>query len=200
MYLIQIDLTTGLIQDLPSNSGWKAIKAFRDLYSKKGIKAITVVALTCDYLSIYAHYSENDRPLRACEEIYGKKNGLNLTDELVVAAMETYRSLQFNTDLEQERINNEIKMRLLRKISEANNKEDDAEIARLTSQLHKHEESISKFNLRFDKKEAVRNSVTNSGYELSRIENDIKSRKNSKFLNNGEDFENPNKLGLQNEF
>ena len=196
MYLVQIDQETGLIQDVPSNSGWKGIKVFRDLVAKKGLKAFTVVALSCDYLSIFSNYNEKDRPVRATEEIYGKRNGLDWDNEFVVAAAEKYRELQFNSDLEQERINNEIKMRLLSKISSANSAEDDVEISRLTQQLHKHEESIGKFNLRFDKKEAVKNAISNSGYELSRIENDIKSRKNSKFVNHGDALENPNKLAL----
>jgi hypothetical protein len=200
MYLIQIDEETGLIQDVPSNSGWKAIKVFRDLLTKKGIKAMTVVALSCDYLSVYSHYSEQDRPIRAAEEVYGKRGALDFENEFVVAAMSMYRDLQFNTDLEQERINNEIKMRLLRKITDANKNEDDTEISSLTAKLHKHEESIEKFNKRFDKKQAIKNAITNSGYELSRIENDIKSRKNSKFVNHGSDLENPNKLGLESKF
>ena len=134
------------------------------------------------------------------EEIYGKRNALDLEDQLVLNAIEKYRELQFNPDLEQEKINNDIKMRLLTKIQEANIREDDPEIERLRKSLNNHEETIAKFNARFDKKSAIEKSVTNNGYELSRIENDIKSRKNSKFNNQGEFFENPNKLGLQNQF
>lgn len=200
MYLIEIDSETGLIQDVPSNSGWKAISVFRDLVKKKGLKALTVVALSIDYLSIFHHYSEKDRPIRAMEEIYGKRNALDLEDQLVLNAIEKYRELQFNPDLEQEKINNDIKMRLLTKIQEANIREDDPEIERLRKSLNNHEETIAKFNARFDKKSAIEKSVTNNGYELSRIENDIKSRKNSKFNNQGEFFENPNKLGLENQF
>lgn len=197
MYLIEIDIETGLISEEPSNSGWKAISAFRNLYEKKGIKAITVVALSCDYLSMIHYYNEKERPVRAVEEVYGKRNALKMDNPLVVAAVDKYIELQFNPDLEQERINQEIKMRLLTKISAANREEDDVEIEKLRKALNNHEGTIEKFNNRYNKKEAIKSSATNNGYSLSRIENDIKARKNSKFVNHGEGHENPNKLGLE---
>lgn len=200
MFLLELDIKTGLIEENPPSSGWRGIKRFRDLYDKKGIKALTVIALTCDYLSVFSNYKTADRFQRALEEIYGKRTALKIDDDLIVQAMEAYNELQFDPDLEQKRINNDIKLRLLNKIAEANKKEDDAEIGRLTLQLHKHEESLAKFNLRFNKKEAIARSVTGNGYELTRIENDIKARKNSKFLSNGEDFENPNQLGISAQF
>jgi valyl-tRNA synthetase len=198
MYLIQINQETGLIDDSPSNSGWKAIKAFRELFSKKGINAMTVVALSCDYLSIFAYYDRADRFARAVEEVYTKRSALKETEPLVQNAIEKYLELQFNNDLQLERINAEIKTRLLKKISEANQVEDDTEISRLSNQINKHEEAIQKFNSKFEKKKIVEKAITNSGYELSRIENEILSKKNSKFVNHGEDLENPNKLGLNN--
>lgn len=199
MYLIQINLETGLLDEEPSNSGWKAIKSFRNLYNKKGIEAITVIALSCDYLSPFNHYGEKERPVRAMEEVYGKRNALDMGSALIMKAIESYKELQFNADLEQERINREIKMRLLNKIAAANTAEDDVEIEKLRKALNNHEQTIEKFNNRFDKKEAIKKSATNNGYELSRIENDINSRKNSKFINHGEGLENPNKLGLDSD-
>lgn len=198
MYLIEIDEETGLISEQPSNSGWKAIKAFRDVYNSKrlGLKGLTVVALTIDYLSIYSHYVEKDRFARACEEIFGKRSALKYDDNLLSSAMKKYAELQFNPDFEHKKINDEIKSRLLNKISLANKAEDDVEIDRLRKSLAAHEKSVIDFDKRFDKREASKTAVTNNGYELSRIENDLISRKNSKFENFGEGFENPNKLGL----
>lgn len=198
MYLIEIDEETGLISEDPSNSGWKAIKAFRDVYNSKrlGLKALTIVALTIDYLSIYSNYAEKDRFSRACEEIYGKRTALKYDDNLLTSAMQKYSELQFNSDFEQKKINDEIKARLLNKISLANKAEDDVEIDKLRKSLAAHDKATDDFNKKFDKKEAMKTAVTSNGYELSRIENDLVSRKNSKFENFGEDFENPNKLGL----
>ena len=196
MYLIQINEETGLIDDVETNSGWKAIKAFSDVAKAKGVKAMTVVALAIDYLSPLSHYMEKDRYARACDEVYGKRDALNFEDELILKAAEKYRDLQLDPDLETERINKEIKLRLLEKINQANRDEDDTAIEKFRKSLESHEKTIESFNKRFDKKSAVEKAVTVTGYELSRIEADIKSRKKSKFVSHGDDAINPNKLGL----
>ena len=53
------------------------------------------------------------------------------------------------------------------------------------------EDFVKDFNIQ----EAINNSVTENGYELSRIEMDIITRKNSKFVDASE-LVNPNKLEL----
>lgn len=196
MYLIEIDEETGLISDDVTNSGWKAIKSFNSLFKKKGIKAMTVVALTVDYLSPLSHYKERDRFERACDEIFGRRDKLDISDELVSAAINSYKELQMDPDLETERINKDIKIRLIEKMNEANANEDDSGIEKYRKLLSDHESTIKNFNERFNKKEAVLKAVTSTGYELSRIEADIRSRKKSKFVSHGEGFENPNRLGL----
>lgn len=194
MYLIQIDPDTGLIADTPTNTGWRAIKAFRDFEKKKGLKGMTVVALTADYLSILSHYKENDRAQRANEEIYGKRNAIDFNDIFAAAALEKYKELQMDPDLETERINKEIKIRLIEKMNDANRNEDDSAIEKFRKSLADHENSIQSFNKRFDKKAAIEKAVTSTGYELTRIEADIKSRKKSKFVNHGEDVINPKQI------
>lgn len=197
MYLIEIDGETGLILDSPTNSGWKAIKAFNAVFKKKGIKGMTVIALAADYLSPIAHYAvDKDRYARACEEIFGKRNAINFEEPLYAEAIEKYRELQLDPDLETEKINREIKLRLLNKINEANKNEDDASIEKFRKSLQDHENSVKNFNSRFNKKEAVAKAATANGYELSRIEADIKSRKNSKFVSHGDNIINPDQLGL----
>lgn len=196
MYLIEIDEETGLISDDVTNSGWKSIKSFNTLLKKKGIKAMTVVAMTVDYLSPLSHYKEKDRFERACSEIYDKRDSLVISDDLIADAIKSYKELQMNPDLETERINREIKIRLIEKMNEANSNEDDSAIEKYRKLLSDHEQTIKNFNDRFNKKEAVSKAVTANGYELSRIEAEIRSRKKSKFVNHGEDFENPNRLGL----
>lgn len=196
MYLTEIDDETGLILDHPTNSGWKAIKDFYTLYKKKGIKAFTAVALVADYQSPLRHYKERDRFERASDEVYGKRNAIDFEDEIVKKALEKYKDLQLDPDLETEKINSEIKIRLIQKISEANRLDDDTAIERYRKAMENHEKAITSFNARFDKRSVLEKAVTSTGYELSRIEADIKSRKKSKFVNHGDDLENPNRLGL----
>lgn len=196
MFLVQIDSETGFVSEAPGCDGWKAIRTFNELYKKKGIKGFTVLALACDYFSPLEYYSDKDRPFRASEEIFGRRNALNFDSEIYLNARESYLELQKDSDLEMRRINREIKIRLLDQLSEANNNQDDSVIDRLRKSLKSHEEAINLFENKFDIKEAVNRAVTTNGYELSRIENDIKSRKNSKFTQHGEGAMNPNKLGL----
>lgn len=196
MYLIEIDPETGLISEDVTNSGWMAIKDFSKLVKKFGIKAMTVVALTADYQSPLRHYKDKDRPDRAVDEIYSNRKGLDLENELIVNALGKYRELQLDPDLETDRLNKEIKLRLIDKVTVANNADDDAAIEKYRNAMQKHEVSVTSFNQRFDKRVAMDKAVTSTGYQLSRIEADIKSRKKSKFVNHGDGLENPDRLGL----
>ena len=196
MFLIEIDEETGLISDVPTNSGWKAIKAFFTLYKKKGIKSMTAVALVVDYQSPIRHYKQKDRFERASDEIFGKRNAIDFESDIVKDALEKYKDLQFDPDLETEKINNEIKIRLIDKINTANQLDDDAGISKYRKAMEDHEKAVTSFNLRFDKKSVLEKAVTSTGYELSRIESDIKSRKKSKFVDHGDGLENPDRLGL----
>ena len=85
------------------------------------------------------------------------------------------------------------------KVNEAVASDDEAAIDRYTAQLNKHNEAAEKFKKTFNKEKALEDSVSNSGYKLSRIENDLKSRKNSTFKDTA-NATNPNRLGLENQF
>jgi hypothetical protein len=196
MYLLEIDPKTRLVKDDVTADGWKAIKAFTDLVGLHGIKGLTVIALVQDYQTLLRHYSLEDRPFRAMEEVYEDREALDFSDKIIIAASLKYKELQFNSDLEQEQINNEIKMRYIRRIAEANQKEDDVEIEKNNKLLQRQEQTIKSFNDRFDRKEALNSAVTLNNYTLSRIENDIATRKNSKFVLHKSD-KNPNKLNIQ---
>lgn len=199
MYLIQIDSKTGLIKEDPNNDSWCGIKCFRELVERDGLKALTVVALSLDYLSIFSHYAEKDRPIRVIDEIYGNRDAYNHNEELVQKCFQKYKDLQFNPDLEQEKIYNNRRHQLLEKVNEAVASDDEAAIDRYTAQLNKHNEAAEKFKKTFNKEKALEDSVSNSGYKLSRIENDLKSRKNSTFKDTA-NATNPNRLGLENQF
>ena len=197
MYLLTIDFNTGLIKDDISNDSWKGIRCFKELVERDGnLKSLTAVAQSVDYLSIYSHYKESDRPIRVIEEIYGSRTAIDFKDELIQECVNKYKELQFNPDLEQERIFNDRKISLLEKINLATEQDDDMSIDKYSKQLESQEATVEKFNKRFDRNKAIDGSVANSGYSLSRIENDIKSRKNSKFLDSNNAV-NPNKLRLE---
>lgn len=199
MYLVEIDKETGLIKEDPNNDSWMCINDFRNLYKKHGLEGLTVVVLSADYQSIFRMYSDEDRPHRAMDEIYQDRHKFDFhNNELFQKAFKKYKELQFNPDLEQDKINRSIKLRYLDSLNKANEEEDDVKIDKFVNKLGKHEERIKNFNARFDREESLKESVTKNGYKLSRIENDIVSRKNSKFVNHGSDLKNPNQLGLNN--
>ena len=151
MYLIQIDNKTGLIKEDPNNDSWAGINCFRELVDRDGIKALTVVALSLDYLSIFSHYAEKDRPIRVIDEIYGNRDAYNYNDELVQKCVSKYKELQYNPDLEQEKIYNNRRHQLLEKVNQAVAEDDEAAIDRYTAQLNKHNEAVDKFKKTFNK-------------------------------------------------
>lgn len=199
MYLLEID-ESGLVKDDVVNDGWKAISEFRSLHDKHGIKALTVVALACDYGSPLSYYNESDRYLRSVEEVYGSRTKLK-KDKLVLDAIEKYNFLQFDSTLEHDRIIQDYKVRLIERIRIAmmdETENGEREVERLNKTLKNHEAANKEFYQRFDRAEIISaGAVTSNGYSLSRIENDLLTKKNSKFANEGRNFENPNKLGLQ---
>ena len=195
MYLLSIDEKTGLIKDDLTEDSWRGIQVFRDLVEEYGLEGLTIVALTEDYESPLRYYSEEDRGRRSMEEVTGSRNKHNLKKDIFVRSFKKYKELQFNPTLEQDRINRNIKIRYIKQLSDANAKEDDSEIERINILLAKHEKNISNFDSRFVRSEELKKAVTKNGYVLSRIEIDIESRKNSKFVNHGE-FDNPDILNL----
>jgi hypothetical protein len=202
MYLFQLDSKTGLIKDDINNDGWKAINDFKAVVDKDGLKGLTLVALSCDYLSPLRGYSENDRPYRAMEEIYDSRKKIDLNTTLYRKAFIKYKSLQKNNDLEYDAINAQIESDLLDRYAYLANQEvpDQAALSSTHTDLSKHKERIKKFNETFNKDSIIeQHAVAQNGYVLSRIERDIKSRRNSKFTNPEKKLENPNKLGLVEE-
>lgn len=199
MFLLELD-NDGLVKNTPLHDSWKAIAAFREVYEKYKIEGVTVVALTADYETPLKYYSsEKDRFIRAQEEVYGNRDKLKLT-EVIKKAIEKYYELQYVSDLNRERQDNEYKDRLIERIGIAMKDESPAgekEVSRLNALLKSHQSSMKEFAQNFNRQEILsKNAITSNGYELSRIENDLLSKKNSKFANEGKDISNPNKLGL----
>ena len=200
MYLIQLD-SDGLVMNDSLHDNWKAIKEFREVYDKYKIEGITVVALTSDYESAYKYYTnEKDRFLRSIEEVYGNRSKLKI-NQLLQSAIDKYNALQYNSDFERIRQFNEYKDRLIQRIGEnmkIETPEAEIEVNRLNKTLKSQEDSFKDFMKGLDRNELLnKTAATSNGYELSRIEIDLLTKKNSKFANEGRDIVNPNKLGLQ---
>lgn len=199
MYLLGINEETGLIKLDINNDGWLAIKEFKALYDKHGLEGMTLVALSVDYLSPLAYYTEEDRPYRAMEEIYNSRKKVKLSDKLFVNAATKYNELQQNDDLEMDALNREIYSKLVEKFKNVINSDkfDQSEIDKLSKYIESHKDRMKKFNETFDKAgTAEKFGVASNGYKLSRIEQDIESRRNSKFVDHEKELENPNKLNL----
>lgn len=199
MYLIQLD-SDGFVMDTPLHDNWKAIKEFREVYNKYKIKGITVIALTCDYESVYRYYTnEKDRFLRSVDEMYGNRTQLKLND-LLQKAIDKYNELQYNPNLERIRQFEEYRDRLIQRIGtnmKMETPEAEAEVKRLNTLLASQETAFKDFMKSIDRNDIMqKTAVTSNGYELSRIEIDLLTKKNSKFANEGRDITNPNKLGL----
>lgn len=196
MYLLEIDTKTGLVRDDATFDSWKGISCFRELVEAKGLKALTVIAFSVDYESPFRNYKESDRFFRAQEEIYDNRKELKLENALIQKCLLKYSDLQFNEDLEQNQIFRDIKIDILDSLSQARRDKDSNEIAIQTRNLQNHEATLKSFKERFDRSKALESAVTATGYVLSRIENDIATRKNSKFVDK-KHAKNPNQLGLQ---
>ena len=202
MYLVELDDDTGLVKDDINNDGWKAIKVFRDLYKKHGLKGFTLVALSCDYLTPFAQYNNEERPYRAMQELYESRLIIDITEDIWRAAFTKYKDLQRNNDLEFERINRDYQTNLLDKLSRITSEIeiDQAEFERVQDLINKFEDRMDKFKKKFNKTEIVKeHGIASNGYKLSRIEQDIAYTRNSKFVNTEKKLENPNKLGLNNQ-
>lgn len=198
MYLTTID-SDGLITNDVIGDGWKAIKEFLAVFDKYGREGMTVIALAVDYDSILKNYNEKDRFIRSIEQVYGDRDKLKKT-KLIEDALEKYAELQYNSDLERDRVLAEYNDRLVARISIAMKDETEngeKEVQRLTTALQKHEKVIQSFKSEFSRDAVISaTAVTKNGYVISRIENDLRTRKNSKFANEGRGARNPNKLGL----
>lgn len=191
MYLVEIDEFTKMVKDTPSNSGWKAIEEFSEL----SIKQFTLVALFCDHLSPFRYYSADDRFAKCCEEIYNDRYKYTEKSRKISKAIAKYNELQYNPDLEFLNINRDVRLQLILDLREANIAKDYDRVKITSKLISENKKMTDDFMKDFDMAKAIDNSVTENGYELSRIEIDIKTRKNSKFVDSN-NAKNPNKLKL----
>lgn len=197
MYLLTIDQKTGFIKNDDTFDSWKGIKVFRELVEQKGIEALTIIALAVDYESPFRNYKQADRIYRAMEEIYSDRKKFKVDSVQIKECLDKYADLQFNEELEQYEVFRNIKINILDRLSAASRAGDEQAIAVQTRNLQQHETTLKSFKERFSREAAMSEAITSSGYVLSRIENDIRNRKNSKFVDK-QHATNPNNLNLEN--
>ena len=65
----------------------------------------------------------------------------------------------------------------------------------ISSEIKTIQNNIKLLNLNYDNK--VKSFNLTEFFSISRIENDLLTKKNSKFATEGRDIQNPNQLGLQ---
>ena len=79
------------------------IPELRVLYDKFGSKYVRYVVLVCDYKSPYRQLIISERQKEVCEDIWGTDMSKvkHLDSEVVKAAMEKYKKLQYEPTIEQ---------------------------------------------------------------------------------------------------
>lgn len=169
MYLMQLDNFTGLIKEDEHLDGWRAVDSFRNLVNDKrfGLKALTCVALVVDYGSIIEHYSDKERPLKAMEIIYHSRTELNWNlDEIQLACIH-YKEFQYNANLEERALLNELKTN---KLEEIRNAETTAQKAVLLKELNAINDLVDSFDKKHGDQDLYAKSPVRNGYTLSRLE------------------------------
>lgn len=176
MYLTEINKVTGLVDIEKDNDGVLAIKEFNRLINDKnlGIKAFTVVALICDYLSPFRHYIESDRQIKALDNIYEDRKAIKMKSEPIQEAMAKYYSLQYNHVLEEKKLLEELKVK---KINEIKNEEDESEKIKKLKQLSQINNELESFNKKNEGKDLYTESPVRNGYKLSRLEQKLEDPK-----------------------
>lgn len=199
MWFLILDEETGLISEDPSNDGWKAVRSFRKVFDKYGLEGMTLVALSCDYLSPWKDYSDEERPYKAMEEIYDSRKKVDVKSDLFVNAFADYKAIQIDSEMELDKLNNKIELRMMSELDAISNSEemDLAKFDAIQKKLYDHRSRVYQFKKNFDKEKHIRDfGISSNGYVMSRIERHLRYKRNSKFANPEREIENPNKLGI----
>lgn len=193
MYLTEINPKTGLVDIANERDGVLAIKEFRELINNKkfGLECFTAVAFVADYETPIKHYSIDDRPRKAMENVTGERDKWVWKQPIIQAALVKYDALQYNPVLEEGKIHNQRKIKQLKKIQEAeaqDGKEYEAAngekligqgaspsmfktLENINANIKTYEESIQG-------KDLFEDSPSKGGYKLTRLEQ-LMNNKNS---------------------
>lgn len=192
MYLTQIDPKTGFLKVEEDETGILAIKAFRDILEEEslGLACLTAIALTADYKSPIKYYSEEDRPIKAMEEVTGNRKAFIWDQDLIQLALIKYNDLQFDPTIEEQRMHFQRKINKLNEMKESEkffgtDKKDANEKpyrspSIIAKELREINEDIEKHNNMIQGKDIYENSPVRGKYTLSRLEQKL-NRKNNNF-------------------
>jgi hypothetical protein len=176
MYLLQLDPQTGLVKSDDDLDGWMAIPSFRELVAKKGygIQALTCVALVIDYGSVIKNYNEKERPLKAIEIVFNKRNAILWNCDEIQLACINYKELQYNPVLEEKQILDDLRVNKLLEIKEQFDTNKKTSLLRELGGINDLHDSFEKKNL---SKDFFAESPVRNGYKLSRLEIKILDKK-----------------------
>lgn len=176
MYLTSIEKNTGLVDIELDRDGFYAIPEFRkilNLTDKKesdyGRKVFTVVALVVDYESSIRFYNHKEKPAKAEDIVFLRRNVILFNSPEIQEAMIAYSKLQLSLELEEKRMLDEMKADKLQEINNTDNKETAIKM-RLFGDLDKINTQIKKFNEEYEDKDLFSASPVRNGYTLGRLE------------------------------
>jgi hypothetical protein len=148
--------------------GFNAIKEFRTLLNKKdGLKQLTVVALVVDYQSVIRNYSDKERPNKAMDTVFQSRIKMLWNSEEVQAAAVAYKGLQFNLDIEEKIMLDEMRSSKIKEIQE----ESDSDIKiQKTGSLKRINDLVEAFDKKHGHKDLFTEGPVRNGYALGRLE------------------------------
>lgn len=186
MYLTEIDSKTGLLKVDGVDDGILAIEEFRNVIDDEtlGLRCLTAIALTADYLTPIRFYDENDRPKKAMEETTGNRTAWIWNQDKIQLALKKYDYLQYDPTLEEGRIHYDRKVKKLKEIQEYESLELNDEkrklnsSTKLTDELRAINKDMAAYKKENEGQELHNSSPVKNGYALSRLEQKLE-KKNS---------------------
>jgi hypothetical protein len=170
MYLTELDKKTGLVKVDGPFDGVMSIKAFRDVVNDEslGVKCLTAIALTVDYLTPIKYYKEDDRPYKAMEiACDGERRAFVWKQELIQKALVVYDGLQYNATIEEKKA---LDFMLMEKLKEIKLEKDEEKKIVLFRQLNTIKSLIDSFLKANEDTDIYADGPVINGYKLTRLE------------------------------
>jgi hypothetical protein len=170
MYLLELDPFTGLVKTTGPFDGVMSIKEFREVINdiNLGVKCMTAIALTVDYLTPIKYYREEDRPYKAMENTCeGDRRAFDWNQDLIQKALIKYDELQYNATVEEKKA---LDFMLLEKLKEIKEEKDEENRLALFRQLNTIKSLIENFNKANEDTDIYADGPVVNGYKLTRLE------------------------------
>ena len=174
MYLCKLNSVTGLIDLEADRDGFYAIPEFRLLLQEEdGLKKLTCVALVVDYETPIRNYGEKEKPLKAQDIVFNSRKSVVWNSDSIQEALIAYSALQFDLDLDEKRMLDEMRRSKQQEIDAA---EDTSQKLRLINELGAIKTHIEAFNKSVSGRDLYENSPVRNGYTLSRLEQKLENK------------------------